>query len=85
MMGDTTNPRLAELAGLHHEHDSAKGAHSVLMHRSDASTRSVTHVAVDSGGVRLRYQPVKWTEKGAVFGRAADVFLPSRTPAVLAA
>jgi len=85
MMGDATNPTLAKLADLHHEHESAKGAHSVLMHRSDASTRSVTHIAVDSGGARLRYQPVKWAEKGAVFGRAAEVFLPSRAQTVLAA
>jgi len=83
--GDIAKPALAELAALHHDHDPARGAHSVLMHRSDASTRSVTHVAVDAGGVRLRYQPVQWTDDGAVFGRAANVFLPSRISAGLAA
>lgn len=75
----------AALAALHYEHDLARGAHSVLMQRSDASTRSVTHVSVDAGGVRLRYQPVQWNDRGAVLGRSASLFLPLRGPAVLAA
>lgn len=76
---------LAELARLHYEHDRARGAHSVLMHRSDASTRSVTHVSVAAEGVQLRYQPVQWIDGRVAPGRSAKLFLPGRGPAVLAA
>lgn len=76
---------LSSLAALHHEHDRTKGAHSVLMHRNDAATRSITHVAVDSRGVKLRYQPVRWTDVGPVFERSSTVFLPVRAALGLAA
>lgn len=61
------SPRAAcasELAAYHRQHAPEHGAHSVLMRRSDAATRSIIHVAADEHSVRLDYEPILWTAHG---------------------
>lgn len=60
-------PQFAEMAEFHRQHDPRAGAHSVLMRRPDASTRSISRVRVDAGHVRLDYEAVAWSEAGATF------------------
>ena len=47
-----------QLAAYQRQHDPAAGAHSVLMQRPDASTRSVTRVVVTADRVSVAYTPV---------------------------
>lgn len=54
-------PVVAEMAAYHRQHESGRGAHSVLMRRPDACTRSIIHVRVDPTEVQLTYSPVEWT------------------------
>jgi hypothetical protein len=56
-----------ELTRYHRQHDRAAGAHSVLMCRDDAATRSICRVTVDNQCARLVYQPVRWTDTGPRF------------------
>lgn len=58
------------LRALHWAHDPAAGAHSVLMRRPDAATRSVCEVRVGPGEATLAYTPVVWR---------GDELAPSRT------
>lgn len=57
----------ADLAAYHHQHDSQAGAHSVLMRRADAATRSICHVCINAVRVRLDYAAVTWSEAGPTF------------------
>lgn len=58
------------LRALHWSHDPAAGAHSVLMRRPDAATRSVCEVSVGPAEATLSYTPVMWE---------GDVLAASRT------
>ncbi|MFH1499665.1 MAG: NRDE family protein [Verrucomicrobiota bacterium] len=49
------------LRALHWSHDPAAGAHSVLMRRPDAATRSVCEAAVGPDEATLAYTPVVWS------------------------
>ncbi len=51
-------PTVADLRAWHLSHDPDRGAHSVLMRRPDAATRSLTHVGVTSDAVVVDYQPI---------------------------
>lgn len=75
------NPRAAEPAELlayHRQHARAAGAHSVLMCRPDASTRSICHVRVSGERVELAYQPVQWEPMGPVIAPANALMLSRR-------
>jgi hypothetical protein len=80
-----SRPEVAELAAFHRQHAVAAGAHSVLMRREDAATRSIIHVAADSRHLRLDYQPVGWATGGPVMLAPERVTLGMRRRAVLAA
>jgi hypothetical protein len=60
----------ADYLNYHIQHDPIAGAHSVLMHRPDAATRSIIHVAVDGRKVSLGYQSVSWIRHGPVLSPA---------------
>ncbi len=55
-----SQPTPKSLRAFHHEHDPADGAGSVNMCRSDASTRSICNVRVNSEWVSLEYEPQGW-------------------------
>jgi hypothetical protein len=74
-----------ELAAYHRQHARAAGAHSVLMRRPDATTRSITHVAVDAQRLQLHYQPVQWTPGGPSMPAQTRVTLERRLRTTLAA
>jgi hypothetical protein len=78
-------PQAEELAAYHRQHEPAAGAHSVLMRRPDAATRSIMHVAVDAQRVQLHYQPVQWTPGGPSMPAQTRVALGRRARATLAA
>jgi hypothetical protein len=63
---------LADLEGFHRRHDPAEGAHSVLMRRPDAATRSISQVSVTLQHARFNYRSVAWTNEA-----------PSLSPAVI--
>jgi hypothetical protein len=52
----------AEYDAFHRQHDPARGAHSVLMLRPDARTRSITRVQVRTDRCLLTYEAVSWHE-----------------------
>jgi hypothetical protein len=79
------SPEAAELAAYHRQHARAAGAHSVLMHRSDAATRSITHVKVTAQHVRMSYEAVQWTTPGPVMLASTSVRLTRCGRATLAA
>jgi hypothetical protein len=58
-----------ELDAYHRGHDGGPSPYSVCMHRVDASTRSLTHVAMTESEVRLRYHA------GPPCTRAEDVLV----------
>jgi hypothetical protein len=78
------NAEPAELAAFHRQHAPSSGAHSVLMRRDDASTRSIIHVTVAERSVRLDYQPVRWTVSRPVMLAPTRLML-SRRRAMVAA
>ncbi|MDP3069450.1 MAG: NRDE family protein [Opitutaceae bacterium] len=53
-------PEEEELAAYHRQHDPRAGAHSVLMRRPDAATRSLCRISVDATHARLDYERVEW-------------------------
>ena len=62
---DPARPRPEALAAFHLQHDPDAGAHSVLMRRPDAATRSVSRVSVRADGITLAHAPVPWPATGA--------------------
>ncbi len=78
------NPASSELAAYHRQHALTDGAHSVLMRRGDAATRSIIHVAAAERTVRLDYDPVRWSRTGPVWLAPTRLML-SRRRAALAA
>lgn len=78
-------PHVDELAAYHHQHVRGGGAHSVLMRRTDAATRSIIHVSVGSGSAILHYTPVRWAQQGPVLLQATHTLLPRRRSATKAA
>jgi hypothetical protein len=82
-------PTPDELNAYHRQHDARAGAHSVLMRRTDAATRSICHVQVNAARVRLDYTAVAWSAGGPVLGepvrgvlaRAEVPLLPKRATA----
>jgi hypothetical protein len=77
--------RAENLSAYHQQHDTSAGANSVLMRRSDACTRSTTHVRLDREGVWMRYVDVQWAQHGPMFGAPTVRTLPRRSAAVRAA
>jgi hypothetical protein len=51
-------PTAADLRAFHFAHTPDRGAHSVLMRRPDAATRSFIHVGVTAKAVVVDYQPI---------------------------
>ncbi|WP_414660206.1 NRDE family protein [Horticoccus sp. 23ND18S-11] len=85
MMRSPRAPAVEELASFHRQHERDGGAHSVLMRRPDAATRSITHVSVRAGVIGLSYAPVRWvTGEPEVLG-PVQVRLRMRRRAPLAA
>ena len=75
----------AELIAYHRQHERMAGAHSVLMRRGDAATRSICHVNVSRRHVRLDYQPIRWEAHGPVMLAPTRMMLTRRNQAGLAA
>lgn len=71
-------PGTDELARYHRQHDQTAGAHSVLMQRPDASTRSIIHVMVTADAVSMSYTPVTRTESAPVLGETKQLMMPRR-------
>lgn len=69
-------PTADELAAYHGQHDLRAGAHSVLMRRPDAATRSVCRVGVAGDRVRLDYEAVRWDGAGPLRGDPMRLTLP---------
>lgn len=58
-MGATEpDPPAALLAKIHRQHDPARGAHSVLMHRPDARTQSLSRIDLGPAEISFAYTPV---------------------------
>ena len=57
-------PKLAELAAYHCQYRQTSGAHSVLMQRPDAATRSVCHVRITDDRAELEYRQTQRTQSG---------------------
>jgi hypothetical protein len=68
----------AELAAFHRQHARAAGAHSVLMRRPDAATRSITHVEVRGDRVQMSYRSVQWNADGPVLREPEAMMLSRR-------
>lgn len=68
-------PEVSELAAYHRQHSPAAGAHSVLMSRPDAATRSIIHVRVDSSQVECIYQSVRQSAQGPALNAPLTVAL----------
>lgn len=85
MVRSPSKPAIKELAAFHRQHEQDAGAYSVLMRRTDAATRSITHVAVRDGGVRLRYEPACWAERGPLAPEPVQLNLPQRRRPALTA
>ena len=75
-------PQPAELFAYHREHRTDAGAHSVLMCRGDAATRSISHVSVNWYQVRFNYRTVLPTAYGPAVSEPAHVLLPRRCAAI---
>jgi len=73
---------VSELAAYHRQHSTADGAHSVLMRRPDAATRSVTQVSVNSSEVKCVYQSVRQSVTGPTLNEPITLVMPL-APAVL--
>ena len=71
-----SQPEFHELAAYHRHHEPAQGAHSVLMRRPDAATRSIIHVSVRPETVRMSYEPLRWTVDGPEILESAFTVLP---------
>ncbi len=71
-------PTVAELAAYHRQHDPRACAHSVLMRRPDAATRSLCHVQVDGPRVSLAYEAADWTAAGPVMAEPRLLALACR-------
>lgn len=67
-----------DFAAYHRQHQPEAGAHSVLMHRTDAATRSISHVSVRAERVRLGYEAVHWTPAGPTLSPAVTAELARR-------
>lgn len=80
LMPNPGRPETVDLAAYHREHVPTAGAHSVLMRRSDAATRSIIHVTVDTHRVTMDYQPVHWTDHGAAMPPSTTLRLGRRIP-----
>jgi Transport and Golgi organisation 2 len=71
-----SRPEVRELAAYHRQHDPNAGAHSVLMCRPDAATRSITHVTVTAGTVAMHYETLLWTSGGPETAATINLTLP---------
>lgn len=69
-------PEVSELAAYHRQHSTNTGAHSVLMRRADAATRSIIHVSVNSSGVKCVYQSVRQSITGPVLDEPTTLVMP---------
>ncbi len=69
-------PEIPELAAYHRQHDPGRGSHSVLMRRTDAATRSITHVAVRERTVAMNYEALHWAPHGPVTLPPVSLTLP---------
>jgi len=78
-------PEVGELAAYHRQHERGCGAHSVLMRRPDASTRSLTQVSVRADRISLGYEPVGWALEGPVRLAPVHLTLARRQRAIVAA
>jgi hypothetical protein len=76
-----TAPDADALAAYHRQHDPSAGAHSVLMRRPDAATRSLCHVRVTPERVSLAYAPVRPGPAGRPEVLPAATFTLDRRPA----
>ena len=72
------SPEIGELFAYHRQQEQPDGAYSVLMHRPDAATRSITHVTVCSDQVTMRYEAMRWALRKPVFLKPVLDTLPLR-------
>ena len=79
------SPDISELFAYHRQHEQPDGAYSVLMHRPDAATRSITHVTVKSDQVTMLYEAVRWAPRKPVFLKPVLNTLPLRLCSTLSA
>ena len=77
-------PKLAELAAYHGQYRQTSGAHSVLMQRPDATTRSICHVRITGENAELEYRQTRRTPSGPVLLEPLTFKLPLRLGASLA-
>jgi len=76
-------PEVPELAAYHRQHSTDAGAHSVLMRRSDAATRSVMQVSVNSSHVKCIYQSVRQSATGPALDKPITLTMPVARAVVL--
>jgi hypothetical protein len=73
-----------ELAAYHRQHDPSAGAHSVLMRRGDAATRSLIHVTVNNEEVRIAYEAIAWGLAGPLMQTPTRLHLARRRRTMIA-